>query len=101
MSQKLLDAAIEFCRQDAILRTLRAEAERCTQYDSGDMTIGDQGIPPCRFAEDEFNPEHACDACKKRHDSIPRYKLAQRRRGYAKKRMIRAAAALDEVGRKR
>ncbi len=62
------EVALSYCRSKASLLDAKLERAqfRCTEYDEGDPSIGDDGTPRC---DQDATPELMCEQCKKRQDA--------------------------------
>ena len=90
-------AAIDYCRQDNIIRDLKRQLQRCTRACSPDYSIGDPGVGPCYCDVPAPDPKDMCDACRTRVTNKPAYMLALRGRSRAKRRMIKWFPKLGEA----
>ncbi len=86
IESRLLRAALEFCKQNAIVREYK-RLPRCTECSKGDPSIGDPGEPGCLYV-DELDPEAMCPGCLARFERKADYRTALNRRNKAKQRMV-------------
>lgn len=89
---RLLSAALAFCHEDAALSRARKTQRNCTERSKPEPEVGYYGILPCYQRPDEV--DEMCEPCKARMSNG--YKGSLRKRQYAKRRMLRAYAALPE-----
>ena len=82
-------AAIDYCRQDNIIRGLKSQLRRCTEACAPDYSIGDPGVGPCYLDGRANDPKDMCDACRTRVTNKPAYTHALQLRASAKRRMLR------------
>lgn len=87
--ERLVSAAVAFYDQETIIRTLRSNLRRCSEYAPPDLQCGDQGDPPC-----DLRPAYPsrCENCEARAASRPAYQEALRKRRLAKHRLLRWAS---------
>ena len=99
---RFMDAAIEFCRQDGIIRDLRRDLKPCEDRSRGDWETGEPASGPCSLLDEE---EPRCGPCEERFQQGGTYRAALSNRRNAKARMVRweskmrAEAQLEAVTR--
>jgi hypothetical protein len=86
---RFVNAAMEFCRQDRIIRELKRALRRCEYGKNG---LPSTSTAPCEFEDDS----ERCEPCQERYAQRPAYKAALGARSRAKARMVRWAAKIKE-----
>jgi hypothetical protein len=84
-----IEAAREFCRQDAEISQLRRSLKPCEFAERSNPAE-----PTCRFSDDVESVDW-CDPCKERAANKAPYHDALRQRAAAKRRMVRWAKELN------
>lgn len=87
---RLLSAALAFCHEDAALSRARKASQKCELASRPEPEIGHSGDLPCWQIPDEV--DEICGPCKARMAND--YKGSLRKRQLAKRRMLRAFAAI-------
>ena len=87
-------AALDYCLQHRAIRNLRDSLKPCTNYERGDPSIGDNGVPPCWTVDN--SDDEPCDSCKARKESVHDYKVKLSKRAAAKRRMLRWGEKLGD-----